>query len=434
MSSAIFASTPAAIRSAAPSSAMRTRSACQGTVGSARPSSPAKSSRPRAPRSPSAERVPAAPPSSAARPRSAAHPAAHRRRAPPTSQPAAFSPNVVGTACCSSVRAGHRRVPVRSRERRATRPPRGRDRPGPARARVRATSIAAVSITSWLVAPRCTAPRRVAPRPRARSARTSGSAGVPAPRPSCEQLLPVVVLGGARGGDRRRRVAGMTPARAPGLRERALRVEHRREPRAPRHRLLQRGRDEQGREQRHPAKNVVCCRRPASGCRSEGRRPRRPRRGSRAVRARGETAPDRPRSPRLVREVHARHGPLEEPAGEDPDLDVRRLQPPLRPRHAPGLDGHELEPPVVLRPGAPEAAEAVLERDVLTVVGRMRVAAGRVRLPDLDHAVGNWIACGVHEPSAIRIARGSPRSTSSARDEIAQEPDARGRDRRSARV
>ncbi len=103
---------------------------------------------------------------------------------------------------------------------------------------------------------------------------------------------------------------------------------------------------------------------------------------------------------RLVREVDARDGPLEQPAGEDTDLDVRRLQPPVRPRHAPGLDGDELEPAVVLRPGAAEAEEAVLERDVVTVVGRVPVAAGGVRLPDLDHAVGHAVARAVGQPAA----------------------------------
>ena len=74
-----------------------------------------------------------------------------------------------------------------------------------------------------------------------------------------EQLLPVVLVGGARGGDRRRRVDGDDSRGGARVGERPLRVEHRREPRAPRHRLLQRGRDEQGLERRHPAKNVVCC-------------------------------------------------------------------------------------------------------------------------------------------------------------------------------
>ena len=88
------------------------RSCATAATGSARPSSLGEhATAPRGPRSPSAASVPAAPPSCdrRARTRDAAAP---RASTTPTSQPAALSPNVVGSACCSSVRAGHQRVAV----------------------------------------------------------------------------------------------------------------------------------------------------------------------------------------------------------------------------------------------------------------------------------------------------------------------------------
>ena len=91
---------------------------------------------------------------------------------------------------------------------------------------------------------------------------------------------------------------------------------------------------------------------------------------------------------------------LSSPRAKIADVDVRRLQPALRPRHRPGLDGHELEPAVVVGPGAAEAAEAVLERELRPVVGRVRVAAGGVCLPDLDHPVGHGLARAVEQRAA----------------------------------
>ncbi len=72
-----------------------------------------------------------------------------------TSQPAAFSPNVVGTACCSSVRPaiGVSRCVSASRAQAAATPASSSAISASAR---RATSIAAESTMSWLVAPKWT--------------------------------------------------------------------------------------------------------------------------------------------------------------------------------------------------------------------------------------------------------------------------------------
>ena len=174
-----------------------------------------------------------------------------------TSHPAALSPNVVGTACCSSVRPAigvSRCVRASVAQASATPPSSASTSPSA----LRATSIAAVSITSWLVAPRCThrAVLLAHPCDECPDERLRRRAGA-----SCldEQLLPVVLVGGARGGDRRRRGGGDDASGRARVRERPLRVEHRAEPRAPRDRVLQRGGDEQRLERGHPAKNVVCC-------------------------------------------------------------------------------------------------------------------------------------------------------------------------------
>ena len=82
--------------------------------------------------------------------------ARRRPRRAPTSQPAALRPKVIGSACCSSVRPaiGVSRCALGQRGRRASAAPRRSSSSGPSARR--ATSIAAVSRTSWLVAPRCT--------------------------------------------------------------------------------------------------------------------------------------------------------------------------------------------------------------------------------------------------------------------------------------
>ena len=154
-SSPIFPSTPAVVASAAPSSAIRVRFVCHGRTGSSQPSSSARSRRTSGPRSPIAASVPTAPPSCTAsrRVRTAASPL--RDSSSATSQPATLNPNVVGSACCSSVRAtiGVDRCDSASAARAAASPSSSASIRSSAR---RATSIEAVSMTSWLVAPQWT--------------------------------------------------------------------------------------------------------------------------------------------------------------------------------------------------------------------------------------------------------------------------------------
>ena len=208
-------------RARRPARRSRPRCVCQGSTGSASPSSPASARATGGP-SPSAASVPAAPPSwtASAQPR-------QRGRAPrraPASQPAALSPNVVGSGLLEQRAAGHRRVAVgaASARRRV-----GRAAAGPrciaSSARL-VTSIAAVSTMSWLVAPWCTgasvarlqrlhqraggvadlAPRRRRSRPR-----------------RSDRLAQAAAIASASS-------AVITPARACARARRGLDVEHRR--------------------------------------------------------------------------------------------------------------------------------------------------------------------------------------------------------------
>jgi len=144
-----------------PTSMIRNRSVCQGSGGSARPSSSAMSAFTSAPESPTDARVPAAPPywTASRVPRTnVSHSTALSRLA---SQPAATTPKVVGTACWSSGPADHEGAAVgvgepgrrRWRRRSGRRPARPR-RPG-------RLSIAAVVHDVLACRPWCTAgPRR----------------------------------------------------------------------------------------------------------------------------------------------------------------------------------------------------------------------------------------------------------------------------------
>jgi hypothetical protein len=145
----IFPSTPAATSSEAPRRPTGTRFACHGSTGSASPSSPAYSRAISGPASPSAANVPAAPPSWAigSNARTSA-----RASSTAVSQLAARRPNVVGTAGWRSVRAT---ATVRRCSRASAAHPAATPSSS---ARItftasRATSIAAVSTMSWLVAP-----------------------------------------------------------------------------------------------------------------------------------------------------------------------------------------------------------------------------------------------------------------------------------------
>ena len=155
---------------------IRSRSVCQGSTGTARPSSSASSAATRWPASPSEASVPAAPPNwTASRGPRESSPA--RPSSTLVSQPAATRPKVTGTACWSSV------LPIMIEPRCAAASP-----PAASAARARsarmtsmarlASSIAAVSTMSWLVAPRWTALTAVWGTCRA-SARASPGTGLP---------------------------------------------------------------------------------------------------------------------------------------------------------------------------------------------------------------------------------------------------------------
>ena len=177
-----FPTAPEAMSRAAPSSATRTRFVCQGSGGSTRPSSSAKRRAISSPCPPIAASVPAAPPSCAARPSSRSPASRVRDSSTATSQPAALSPNVVGTACCNMVRPAIG-VSRCSRARTAHASVTRSSSPSTSTSARRATSMAAVSMMSWVVAPRCTK-RAVSSPTRATTARTSGSTGAPTCRPS----------------------------------------------------------------------------------------------------------------------------------------------------------------------------------------------------------------------------------------------------------
>ncbi len=149
---------------------------CHGATGAASSSSSASSF------ASSGSSVPAGPPSWTARRSSRTKPRSVRAASTPSSHPAAFSPNVVGTACWSSVR------PIIGVERCASASPAHAAATASRDARIapsasRETSIAAVSRMSWLVAPWWTY-FAASPPTVSRRARTSGSTGFPGDRPS----------------------------------------------------------------------------------------------------------------------------------------------------------------------------------------------------------------------------------------------------------
>src|SRR5690348_7498996 len=167
-------------------SMIRSRSVCQGSGGSARPSSSASSVLTRSPSPPRDASVPAAPPYWTASRVSRTNASHSIALSSPASQPAATTPKVVGTACWSSVR------PIMSVPRFAS-----ASRAAASAAAVssatawpsasRASSIAAVSMMSWLVAPWCTADRAPGSVTRLVSTRARPGTGLPvstAARPS----------------------------------------------------------------------------------------------------------------------------------------------------------------------------------------------------------------------------------------------------------
>ena len=120
---------------------------------------------------------------------------------------------------------------------------------------VRATSIAAVSRTSWLVAPKCTQ-RAASPPTCSRSARTSGSTGFRG-APLLAERVDVEAIGNAGLADCSSRLCRHDACERLHLRERALDLEHRPEPCPVGNGLAQWRRHEEGAEGRQCSKNTV---------------------------------------------------------------------------------------------------------------------------------------------------------------------------------
>ena len=240
--------------------------------------------------------------------------------------------------------------------------------------------------------------RRPRRRPPPRSSRTSGSAGFPTASAVVGEAARVVELGAASLSDpARRRPAGRgrlqrlpsrgrvprraCPAATRGPRPPLAAPAARRWPRTASHR-----------EERRLAGAL------AGRCRSAARRPPRARRESPAppARARGAPGPRRsplPRrgstcgSPRASGGRARRHRRGDAAPGAARPPTERDRASPSRTRSAPRRRS----------PDRPKPVNAGLERELLAIVRRMRVATRRVRLPDLDHAVRNRIPGAVEE-------------------------------------
>ncbi len=192
--------------------------------------------RPPAPRPPSEARVPTAPPNWIARRSSRTAASRTAASSSPPSQPAARRPKVIGSACWSRVRPAARSPRWRSASAAAASPAASRSASNGSSARF-ATSIAAVSTTSWLVAPRWSTAFASSER-FARSCFSSAGTGVPSravPSPSASRSQL-----GDRGGVESPPTQAATissaaaalasPTSAQRPRQRRLEVEHRPQP------------------------------------------------------------------------------------------------------------------------------------------------------------------------------------------------------------
>ncbi len=208
---------------------IRSRSVCQGSTGRARPSSSASSATTRGPSSPSGARVPAAPPNCTASRCELTATRPSRASSRLVSQPAAIRPKVTGTACWSSVR------PIMIVDRCVSASPAtaaaawARSASTTSMARL-ASSIAAVSTMSWLVAPRCTAPAAVCGTRRAR-ARARAGTGIAGQRRELAELTDVEIAGLGHFGDRRARARGRQPGPLERPGQPGLGIQHRLQPR-----------------------------------------------------------------------------------------------------------------------------------------------------------------------------------------------------------
>ena len=228
-----------------PAAPIRTRRVCQGSTGSPSSSSSASSASTRRPSSPSEASVPAAPPSST----SERHRGEQVARLVHGHQPAGRLEPERRRQRLLEQRAGrHRRAAMLGGEPRRRRPPPPASSASISASARRATSTAAVSITSWLVAPRC-ACRPCVDAPCAPAA----TAGLPEARPA-SAIASVEVEARGRGDLVREPPPGSAP-RAPAPRaKRDLEVEHRLQPGALAGGLAHGRRDEQ---RAQTAKKVV---------------------------------------------------------------------------------------------------------------------------------------------------------------------------------
>lgn len=147
-----FAQVPAIVAQIQPYSDRTSRSTCQGTGTSARPSSAASRDRIPTERGPSAAFVPPAPKSDTTAIRSWACCRRVRWRRTWSSRVASVAPKVVGTACWACVRPGIT-VPACSVARSARASPRRWSRSSRASRERDIWSASAVSMMSWVVAP-----------------------------------------------------------------------------------------------------------------------------------------------------------------------------------------------------------------------------------------------------------------------------------------
>ena len=152
MSRAILPSEPASTPHEHINAASRSRWACQGASGQARPSSCARALAISNPRSPKAASVPLAPPNCRIKASPKALLRRLRLRCRDPNHPAALSPNVIGGPPCRSVRPSITVGAYWSARRRAASSARAISVSSTAWARL-STSTSAVSATSWLVAP-----------------------------------------------------------------------------------------------------------------------------------------------------------------------------------------------------------------------------------------------------------------------------------------
>ena len=258
------------------------------------------------------------------------------------SSPAAFSPNVIGQRLLQQRAPGHQRVAVAVGQRR---PPRRRRRArssssGPS-ARC-ATSIAAVSRMSWLVAPRWTWSRGRALHARPSARCTSGTTGLPAVgRVAARSRRCRSRSAAARRRDRLgvlgdRSDPARASARASAASTSSIACSQARSLTSPR------TRPRASTPSKSPPRRGVRRRRrrshppPAGGCRSGSRR--RSRSASSVARRRPDQSRDEHRVAAfalgLVGEVDPRDSALQQAAREHRDVDVRRLRRAVR-RRAP---------------------------------------------------------------------------------------------------